>query len=585
MRIVPRGFSLVEILVAVVIFGLLGVAIYTMGTAAVKGIRLYRQTATVAALAEKYMEVARNLPYSQVGTISGNPHGALPDVPNALTVSYGTAKYLVYYAVSNMSDPTDGAVPRADYKQTTVYIKDLGTGKVDTFSTIIAPNTLLTQLGGALSIQVINAVGQPVPGATLHITNSSITPALNVTRTTDSMGMWVEAGLPTSTNAYHITSTKAGYSTDSTLPGTVSNPNPVKPDATVLGNQVTAISFAIDQQSALALDALDETCQPLSGVGLELQGSKLVGANPNLLKFDQTYTSDSNGQVLLNPFEWDSYTPTTTPGSYMIYGSFPIQQINLLPGTSQEARLILGPTTPNSLLVIVKDSSGNPIQGATVELQNGGGYDVTKLTAGSILYQQDWSGGAGQNDFTNTDEYSADDSNVDVTTLPIGVRLIQDANGYVASGSLTSSSFDTGTGSTTYSTLTWNPTSQSASTSIKFQLATNNDDATWNFVGPDGTAGSYYTVPGTSISAANNNERYLRYKVFLGSTSTTTTPVLSNITVNYVSGCFTPGQAFFPGLSAGNTYTLTISMPGFATQTLNGLHVSGYNSLQVPLSP
>src|SRR6201999_4084866 len=105
---------------------------------------------------------------------------------------------------------------------------------------------------------------------------------------------------------------------------------------------------------------------------------------------------------VINPLEWDTYTPSVTSPAYMIYGSSPIQQIDLLPNTQQSSTLVLGPATTNSFLVIVKDSStGNPIQGATVQLESTSpSYNSSELTAGSILYQNDWSGGSGQANFT-----------------------------------------------------------------------------------------------------------------------------------------------------------------------------------------
>jgi hypothetical protein len=304
-----------------------------------------------------------------------------------------------------------------------------------------------------------------------------------------------------------------------------------------------------------------------------------------VLKFSNTYSTNASGIISLNPLEWDTYTPGIVSG-YMIYGSSPIQQINILPNVTQTANLILGPVTANSLLFIVKDAAtNNPLEGATVELKNVGlSYDTTKFTAGSTLYQQDWTGGSGQGNMSVTNKYFADDGNIDTLTLPTGVRLLKSLGNYRASGELTSSSFDTGTASTSYTTLTWNPPSQNASTSLSFQIATNNDNATWNFVGPDGTASTYYTTPGMTVSASNNNTRYARYKAFLLTASSTITPVLSNVTINYVSGCFSPGQTMFAGLQANNNYQAILSMPGYQTQTISNINISCYNVLQVLLS-
>ncbi len=438
--------------------------------------------------------------------------------------------------------------------------------------------------GGALSIKVFNAVGQPVPDAAVNIVNNSVTPSVDLSRTTDASGNWIEVGLPDSVTSYNILASKSGYSSDQTYAASSSNPNPVKPYATIANGQVTQISFSIDLLSSLQFNIVNQTCQPLNAVSLELRGSKLIGTQ-GVYKFDSIYSSNSSGLITIPSLEWDTYTPAILTPSYMVYGSSPIQQISLLPGTNQQSTLILGSTTANSFLVIVKDAAnGNPIENAQVELKHSSpAYDTSIFTEGSIWNQADWSGGPGQAQFVATNKYFADDGNIDTATLPTGIRLMKFAGQYVPAGVLESSTFDTGKPTTAYTTLSWMPTSQSASTSVAFQIATNNDNATWNYLGPDGTSATYYTVPGTTINATSSNQRYVRYKAYLSSTSTSTTPVVSNINLNYVSGCAAPGQAMFSGLAAGTGYSLIVSMPGYTTQTINNITIGGYNTLQVNL--
>ncbi len=553
---------------------------------------MYREKTTLAALADKYIEIARNLPYGQIGTTNGNPSGGLPDEPNALSITYNNAQYQIYYEVTYVDDPADGTIASStdyaanDYKQIKLDIRNVRTGVVTPFITNAVPKGLESLAnGGALSIKVFDAVGQPVPNATIQITNTLLVPSINLTRTSDANGNWIEVGLPDSNNSYHVTVKKNGYSSDQTLPVTVGNPNPTKPNATIANGQITQISFSIDALSSLIVNTVNEICAPLSGIGVELRGAKLVGT-PAVYKSDYTYTSDVNGRVSSSSIEWDNYTPIITSAGSMIYGSSPIQQISILPNTSQQSTLILGPTTANSLLVIVKDAAtGNPIENATVELERPStGFDSIKYTQGSIWNQQDWSGGAGQGNFSDATEYFSDDGNLSVTGVPTGVRLLQFAGTYAASGSLVSSTFDTGTASTSYTTLSWSPASQSASTTLRFQIATNNDDATWNYLGPDGTSATYFTTPGSTIHATSTGNRYVRYKAYLSTIDTTVSPVLSSMSLNYVSGCAAPGQAMFAGVTAASDYTLTVSMAGYQTQTISNATIGGYNTLQVLLS-
>jgi hypothetical protein len=475
-----------------------------------------------------------------------------------------------------------------DYKQVKLSVKNTTTNVVTKFVTNIVPVGLenLTS-GGALSLSVINAVGQPVAGASINISNTSVSPSVNVTRTSDANGNWVEVGLPDSSNSYHITVTKSGYSPDQTYPISVANPSPTKPDATIVDGQVTQISFAIDLASNLTFNTLDQSCAPIGGVGLGIRGEKLIGT-PDILKFNNSYTSNGSGQITLSNIEWDNYTPALIGNTYMIYGSSPIQQINILPNTSQIFNIILGNKTARSLLVIVKDgSTGNPIEGATVHLTNSSpAVDTTFITGGSLWSQQFWNGGSGQDNWSITDKYFQDSGGISTTDIPLAMRLANSGGVVLStSGSLTSSTFDTGSAATAYTTFTWQPTSQDPSVEVKFQIATNNDNSTWNFIGPDGTSGSFYTTPSTTIGSSNNSNRYVRYKAFLSTTDTSKNPTVTSVGINYVSGCFTPGQVMFPGLAQSDYYQVVVSMPGYTTETVIDMHVNVYETLEVTLTP
>ncbi|MEI6660316.1 MAG: carboxypeptidase regulatory-like domain-containing protein [bacterium] len=585
-----RGFSLIECIVAIAIFVLMAGAIYQTFFVLSKELGSNTDGVTISNLASQYLENARNMPYSQIGTIQGNPHGNLPDLPNATTVSVSNTNYKIYYEVTYIDDPADGSTIYStdpapdDYKQVKLSVKNLTTGIITNFVTNIVPTGLESMAsGGAISISVMDAVGQPVSGASISITNNSISPSVNLNRTTNSSGNWIEVGLPDSANSYHIVATKNGYSSDQTYPVSVGNPNPTKTDATIADGQVTQISFAIDKTSSLIFNTLNKTCGGIAGVGLGIAGAKIIGT-PSVLKFNNSYTSNSNGQVTLANSEWDNYTPALTGNTYMIYGSSPIQQINLLPNTTQTFNLILGTKTTNSLLVIVKDSStGDPIEGASVTLSNIPlSYTSNLITGGSLWSQQYWNAGAGQAAWTNTSKYFAG-TNINTTDTPLAIRLVNlNGTALANSGSLESSTFDTGSSDTAYTTLTWQPTSQDPSTQVKFQVATNNDNLTWNYIGPGG-AGTYYTSPNTTINASNNGNRYVRYKAYLTTTDLSKNPTITSVGLNYVSGCFTPGQVIFPGITSNANYKVDVNAPGYTTKTVSSLNISGYQTLQVLL--
>lgn len=590
------GFTLVEVIVTVGIFAILAVAMLGTFTALTKNIKAARERAIVSNLAANYLEIVRNMPFSQVGTVNGNPNGTLPDLTNAFTQQMGGVTYQIYYIVTYLDDSADGTIVAGtdaapnDYKQVKMDVKNTATGHITSYVTNVVPPGLEgISNAGALVLNVFNAAGVPVPGANLHITYPASNPTIILDRTSDSTGQWVEVGLPAVVNSYRVVVTKSGYSSDQTYPITVPNPNPAKPDATVVNGKVTQVSFFIDLVSNLTIKTLNQFCQNINGVNLNVAGAKLIGTNPNVLKFNQNYAS-SSGQIALSSIEWDTYTPTLLTGqSYIVRGTSPIQKIDILPNTTQTFTMILDTnTTSNSLLVIVKEAaSGAALEGAAVHLHKGGSSpaDYYATTGGSVWVQSSWTGGGGQANWSATNKYFSDDGNIDVSTLPTGVRLKKVSSKYVASGQLDSSSFDTGTSLTNYTILTWQPTSQDPATTLKFQVAVNNDNATWNYVGPDGTSSTYFTTPGVDMGSALDNNRYVRYRVYLSTTNNTKTPVLTSMNVNFVTGCFTPGQSLFPGLAASSSYSLDVSLAGYQTQTVSSLNINGNQVLEILLSP
>src|SRR3989339_349784 len=98
-----------------------------------------------------------------------------------------------------------------------------------------------------------------------------------------------------------------------------------------------------------------------------------------------------------------------------------------------------------------------------------------------------------------------------------------------------SSTIDTGVSATSVSWInaSWSPSSQPNFTELKIQTASNNDNATWTYNGPDGTGSTYYTnYSGHALWTGNNGNRYIRIKAFLNSAKLDT-PTLEDVTLTY----------------------------------------------------
>ncbi len=125
----------------------------------------------------------------------------------------------------------------------------------------------------------------------------------------------------------------------------------------------------------------------------------------------------------------------------------------------------------------------------------------------------------------------------DLTFVDLVYQLLLSGSSYAQQGELISSSFNLGNfAGNGFNKISWQGTTPSGTT-IKFKLAANKDNATWNFVGPNGTeaANDNYTYSageniwqGFGIGA----NYYLRYKVILEANGTNT-PTLDWIRINW----------------------------------------------------
>jgi hypothetical protein len=527
------------------------------------------------AILNEQLEVVRNLPFANVGIVNGSPAGVLARV---VTTSRSGLEFTITRTIRNIDDPYDGTIdgePKdtapADYKMVQVDIVCPRCQQSNnlSLSTFIAPKNLEGDpTHGALFIEVTDAEAKPLVEASVRILANFATTTFDFTDLTDNQGMLKVVDLPAGSNVYQITVSKIGYTTDNTMAPTEQVPNPVKPHASVVAQGVTRRAFSIDKVSQVNLETLTSVCSPLGSVGVNLMGTKLLGTEPEVLKVNQNISTNGNGQYNLINFEWDAYV--FKPSGYDLLGSIPALPVNLLAGTSQAVQLILGANTANSLVVNVVDSiTGQSLSNATVQVV-GSGYDQTKTTGVGFVRQTDWSGGAGQANFTNEIKYWSDDGKVEINDPDGDIKLSKVGNKYVSSAVLESSTFDLGA-NVNFVNLLWSPLSQPLETgvnSVRWQIASSvsSSPVSWDYLGFDGTINTYYDAEHTDFNSVNNGKRYVRYKLFLQTVSDTSTPVISDATISYITSCTPPGQAYFGGLIAQD-YTVTVSRSGYQTKT------------------
>ena len=127
----------------------------------------------------------------------------------------------------------------------------------------------------------------------------------------------------------------------------------------------------------------------------------------------------------------------------------------------------------------------------------------------------------------------------------------------------------------TWTTLSFTATTP-AGTAVKFQVAASNSQhGPFTFVGPDGTAATFFTTSGASLSQFNGF-RYLKYKATLSTTNSSVTPSLSSVQVCFVDTAATSATSLAvapaTGTFGGTTTlcaTLTSSAVGVPSETVN----------------
>ncbi len=569
------GFTLVEVLIGAILFSVIAISGYNAFRGVLTVVSTSRINIVAMDLANERFEVIRNMPYSKVGIPGGIPNGVVNHVE---TFVRNGIPFVATTTIRNVDDPFDGTLggspndtSPADYRLVEIEIDCPSCASFNPIfvNTHVAPKNLETSsTNGALFVRVFDANGQPVSDADVHIVNSQATSTITIDDTTNTNGMLQIVDAPPGVNVYQITVSKSGYTTDRTYtPGAVGNPNPTKPHATVVVQQVTQISFVIDRVSSLRVVSQTKFCTAVPSVDFTLSGTKLIGT-PNVLKYSQNLVTDGSGLKNISNMEWDTYSVTLTDPAYDLVGMNPVYPLSIVPNNAAEVKFVVAPRDRSTLLVVVKDASAQlPISDATVELSEGG-YDETLITDRGFFRQTDWSGGGGQSTSTDATKYF-DASNI-TSSSPAGEIKLSGALGiYDSAGQITSSTFDTGSASN-FHQLLWLPADQPAGagpTSVRMQIATNNDATTWNFLGPDGTSASYYTSANSNINSIHDGDRFIRYKTYLSTANSTSTPNISDISFTFSSECTPPGQVAFTGLS-DETYTLSVSHDDYQTYTV-----------------
>ncbi|HWW74099.1 MAG TPA: Ig-like domain repeat protein, partial [Pyrinomonadaceae bacterium] len=431
---------------------------------------------------------------------------------------------------------------------TSEYYAVDGTNDLTRIGAFAFPQCTPVGAGGALSGAVTDgATHGPVAGATVKLGSRATT--------TNASGVYAFAGLPA--GAYPaVNVAAAGYVSASAAGVSVADAATTTKD----------FALASSQANACATDtslADFQTAAP-SNVDVAASAGNAVLAKPSL---DQLNVNVGNNGVAVSTTFWggQTFTPSVTgklkSADFQLFcsgctGTTPDLIVSVratgggLPvGADLAAATVNGfgsdaaifytatfaaPPTLNAgtKYALLVRPSADPSAGvyALVNSVNGVGYnnyaggDRVVGAGGGTAWSVQTSGG------------SADDS---------AFRTYMDS-GYAASGDLTSALKDANPAANSvahWTALSWMAAAP-ANTSVRFQVAASNSAlGPFNFVGPDGTAATYFTTSGASL-AQFDGKRYLRYKAYLSTNDGAATPTLGS-----VSACFADAA---PSIAAGS---------------------------------
>lgn len=391
-----KGFTLVESLVFLFLFALIAVVFFQTYMTGTRMIIESKNRLGAVALANQKMEIIRSIDYAAIGTVNGVPAG---DILEDETISVNTVKYAVHTFVQYVDDAYDGklgsnptdAVPN-DYKRVKISVSwgAGGTDQAVSLFTNISPDGIETSAGGGvLSINVLDAAGAGVPGATVHIVNPAA--GVDVTTQTDAIGNILLPGSPAGTQNYELTVSKGGYYGAMTYPPyPASAYNPADVHASVVADVLNQKSIVMDQDADITVRSEDPFGAGVPDIGFRMVGGKVLGTDPVTLLptygYDENLVTDDSGSQDIPDQSHGQYTLSESAAGYELYKLSPEgaakDVFDAAAGQAAAVDMILLDRGIGSVKVAAtSQADGSVVPGANAHLTNAAlGYDVTQTT-------------------------------------------------------------------------------------------------------------------------------------------------------------------------------------------------------------
>jgi prepilin-type N-terminal cleavage/methylation domain-containing protein len=316
------GFTLVEITVAMLVLSVVAVSFLALFISLVRSTIIAKRQAVASTLATNQMEYLKSLPYDNLAVAGGSIYTANP-IPATTFKTLNGVKYTVTTSINYVDDAYDGCASYptpalkqlycrnlpaptgapatdlnpADYKIAHVKVTDKNGGRLAEVDTEISSRVSETASAtGALFVSVIDSNGNPVSGAAVSVTNSTITPAANVSDSTDSNGTAIFYGLPPDSGTdYVISASLAGYSSLATIASSGSL-QPTYPSQKIISQQSSYVTLTLKPQgtNSLLLEAVDTSGTPINNLKVYIKGGykKYTSITDTAYYYDNLTPSD-----------------------------------------------------------------------------------------------------------------------------------------------------------------------------------------------------------------------------------------------------------------------------------------------------
>lgn len=319
------GFTLVELVIGITVLAIVAISFTALFTSLVRSGLVAKRKAIALSLATNQVEYLKSLPYDSLAVAGGSIYAQNP-LPATKTEKVDGFTYTIKTSINYIDEAFDGCTSyptqalkeklcrnypppasqttndtnAADYKVINVSVLNASGGNLATVDTQVAARVAETSsTTGALIITVNDATGNPLQGATVSVSNTTITPSVAVGDTTDANGIAIFYNLPPDTNGYdyRITGSKTDYSTLTTLVP-ASPLQPVYSSQQIFTQASSYVTLTLKPQgpNSLIVEAVNTAGSPLSNMRIYAKGGY------------KRYTASTD-----TSYYFDNVTPDTRP--------------------------------------------------------------------------------------------------------------------------------------------------------------------------------------------------------------------------------------------------------------------------------